>query len=159
MMVNNQEEKICMIYSYDNTDLLPTNFEKLIYYSIKELIENEGITCFLTGSSGIFGAQANTAIYILKRRFPHVRLHLILPYKTQRYFYIRNSGSGLYDDIIFSLDELPEPQEVIRRNNEFMVTNSDCLLTFLHPADRFSSVYETYCYAQRLKRDIFDLRP
>lgn len=159
MMINNQEEKICMIYSYDNADLLPTNLEKMIYYALEDLVENKGVTCFLTGNSGMFDAQANTAIYILKKRFSHVRLHLILPYKTPRYFYIRNSSSGLYDDIIFSINEMPEPREVIRRNNEFMVTNSNCLLTFLHPTDRFSSVYETYCYAQKLKQDIFHLRP
>lgn len=159
MSIYNPNEKVCMFCGYADSSLLPPNSSENIFYEIEQLIQKEGVNCFLTGNIGAFDGMANTAVYTLKKCFSHVRLKLVLPYKIPNYFYINKDHSKIYDEIIFSANVLNSPETAIRCNNEFMVDNSDCLFTFLYQEDRFSSVYETFCYAQKLQRDIFYLTP
>lgn len=73
-------------------------FPKLESY-IEELITEKDVGIFYSGGMGEFDKMCERAVRELKYKYPHVRLHLIIPYMKQALNKNFEYYNGYYDEI------------------------------------------------------------
>lgn len=123
------------------------NLEKVL----ADLIENEGYTDFRAGGARGFDTLAALYILELKTRHPHVKLHLILPCKTQNRYFSRKEDQ-FYKMILERADTVTYIQEeygngVMFRRNRALVDGADMCVALLRKSS--GGTYMTVKYAQR----------
>lgn len=116
-------------------------------------------TTFYTGMAMGFDIIAAEAVLLLKARCEKTRLVCVLPYSMQ--------GSGFpepwrsrYNEIMRCADEVIVMSEgyykgCYSRRNEFLVDNSDCVITWFD--GRTGGTAATIKYAEKMSRQIINL--
>lgn len=125
-----------------------------------ELIEKEGYTDFRTGGACGFDTLAALEVLKLKARYPHIRLHLILPCKNQEK-YFNKTERCFYQTILEKADTKvflhdKYSNSVMHERNRALVDGSDicvALLLRLH-----GGTYYTVNYAKQQKVPVINVK-
>lgn len=132
-----------------------------IYSVLSEVVEDLIISCgvkiFLTGGMGKTDELFASTVRKFKNKYPKIKLILIRPYSSdiekERYIY-RN----IYDDVV-----LPDKivgvhyRQAIPKRNEWMVLNSDFVITYVKSNKQFGGAYTAKRCAQKNNKIIFEL--
>ena len=122
--------------------------DKLIF-----LIEKEDFSDFRAGGATGFDSLAALTVLKLKNKYPHIKLHLLLPCKTQdKYF--SHLEKGLYQYTINGADSVTYVQEHYSREamfarNRALVDGSDLCIACLERLE--GGTYQTVNYARKQK--------
>ena len=146
--------KICCFSG--SRDLSGLNIQELtqsLNNILEDLIENGGFTDFRTGGARGFDTLAALCVLKMKRKYPHIKLHLLLPCKTQdKYF--SHLEKGLYQYTINGADSVTYVQEHYSREamfarNRALVDGSDLCIACLERLE--GGTYQTVNYARKQK--------
>lgn len=117
---------------------IPSGYENVIRKRLDtvlaKLIE-EGITDFLAGGAIGFDMLAEEAVISLKEKYPHIRLHIIVPCANQTVKWSRDNVIR-YEELSSKADEVRLMSEGYYRGcmqvrNRYMVDNSSVLVAYL----------------------------
>lgn len=136
------------------------NVEYALRIALCDVIENWGITRFLTGGMGEFDELFAKNVRSLREKYPQIRLCLVCPYLTKKL----NEGKGLlsllYDAIIIPAElDGTYKKATIPLRNRWMVEQSDVVISAVYRD--FGGAYEAVAYAAKhgvpivQTRDIF----
>ncbi len=130
--------------------------EKVVHDKCEELIIEKGVNCFWVGDYGDFDVLAADTVRQLKRKYPHIKLELILPYITEKINNYKEMYYEKYDNIV--LADIPERTPLkfrILSCNKYMVDNSAFLIAYVDRS--FGGAVKTLEYAQKKGIKIFNL--
>ena len=122
--------------------------EKLI-----DLIENENFTEFRAGGARGFDSLAAVTVLGLKKRYSHIKLHLILPCKDQeRYFTPIEKKLYVYtlnnaDSVVYIQESYTK--EAMFARNRALVDGADFCIAYLERLE--GGTYQTVAYARKSK--------
>ena len=128
---------------------------------LRDLIENEGISCFLAGGALGFDTIAALTVLELKEDFPHIRLKLILPCADQDSKW-RPSQRKLYRDIIARADYVEYiaaaylPGCMQARNRALVEQSSVCVCALRHQAQNSGTEF-TVSLAEAQGRTLYNV--
>lgn len=119
-------------------DISIYDYEKVVAAverALVRLIEDEGVTVFRAGGARGFDCIAASCVLHLKARYPHVKLHLILPCKDQEKYFARHEKL-IYKYVLEGADTVHYIQErysngVMAIRNRALVDGSDVCLAYL----------------------------
>lgn len=123
-------------------DKLPSVLEDLIA---------KGYTIFYDGGYGAFDKKCASAVFSLKRKYPHIKIYKILTYyhhDKEKYEISPYYDGSLYPDI----EELHYKQKITKRN-EWIVDQCDILVCHIEETYK-SGAYNTLKYAQKINKPI-----
>ena len=108
-------------------------YEQLLH-TVQKQIE-QGATCFRTGGAVGFDTMAALAVLSLRKRFPEIRLELILPCPTQTRGWSK-SDTVLYEQIKAQANEVRYVSTgyyagVLQQRNRALVENADVCVAYL----------------------------
>ena len=149
--------KVCTFFGHRDTVLFPDIYKK-IHQTLIDLIENKGVDTFLSGGYSRFDDACSGMVWTLKKQYPHIQLHLILPYPTKKgasispkeTFCFENYDSVSYIDP----DKLFFPKSAFERRNEYMVLQSDYMLCYVILA--FGGAYKAMKKSLKLNKTVFN---
>ena len=126
-----EEIWIRFVVSLDIGDIY-LNLSSELKNSIEKAITEFGITTFYVGENGDFDRMAAGAVRSIKRRYPNIKLILVLPYFTNRI----NEYKEIYEsdfDSIYIPSELADvhPKAAITKRNQIMVDESDLIICYV----------------------------
>lgn len=128
--------------------------DELIEQAIITAIE-AGITTFLNGGQGYFDRRCASIVHSLKKRYPFIRSHLVIPYRT-----FESRDCELFDEIIFPFEEHIESCYTymgnIEKRNRFMVNQSYVAICFLNHTT--GGAGKTLAYARKRNLIIIDVK-
>jgi len=122
---------------------------------VLELIQKNHVTEFWVGNYGAFDWCAASVIYSLKKDYPEIELHLVIPYltkeiETQKEFFRK------YDSIILADIPSNTPRRYgIIKANQFMVNHAQYLICYVQYA--WGGAAKTLEYAEKKSLKIFNL--
>ena len=116
----------CTFFGHRDTgkEIEPTLLEVIV-----DLIENKNVTSFYVGNNGQFDYMVRKILRLIKKSYPQIDYSVVLAYmpreKKELDFYD-------YSDTIFpdGLENTP-PRFAISRRNEWMIKNSDYVVTYV----------------------------
>ena len=124
--------------------------------SIETAITEHSITTFYVGDRGNFDRQASGCVLAMKKKYPHIRLVLILPYFTNKLNEYKEIYESQYDDIIIpSILDGVHPKGAITKRNRWMVDESELIISYI--ARDFGGAYNTVKYASRRNKRIINI--
>ena len=122
------------------------DFSKWLDIILPSLIEG-GATTFYLGGYGDFDSLAAAAVRRQKAVYPHITAILVLAYLN------RETDAARYDDTTYpSLENVP-PRYAIVRRNEWMVRESDVVISGV--TQGWGGAAKTLDYARRKQKIIF----
>lgn len=146
--------KICCFTGHRAISVSSASTLKLkLEATLVDLVENEGFTDFRAGGAIGFDSFAALEVIKLKKKYPHVKLHLILPHKGQDKWF-SHTEKEIYKFTISNADSITYIQErytdgVMFARNRALVDGSDLCLAYL---ERLSGgTYQTVNYARKSK--------
>ena len=117
----------------------------------EDLIQ-KGVETFLSGGQGGFDWLGARVVYELKKKYPHIRNILVIPYLT---FNVLNKE--LFDELLY-----PDGFEkyyfkaAIPKRNRFLVDNSKYAICYV--THGWGGAAQTYEYAQKRGLNILDIK-
>ncbi len=152
--------KICCFTGHRNISdreylKMPEKLDNLI----RELVENEGVTDFRAGGARGFDTFAALAVIRLRNTYPNVKLHLILPCKSQDSRY-SDLEKILYNVTLREADSIHYLQErysrgVMFARNRALVDGADICVAFM--TRLHGGTYQTVNYARKKGTRIINL--
>ena len=116
--------------------------------TIEELII-QGAEEFLLGGYGKFDRMAATAVKAQKKKYPHIKSVLVVPYIN------RSFDKELYDYSEYPpLENTPKRFTILKRN-EYMVNRSDIVIAYV--SHSWGGAAKTFDYALRKKKKMINL--
>ncbi len=124
--------------------------------TIKHLIDEEGISVFLTGGMGDFDSLFSATVRSYKTHYKDIKLILVKPYFSNELNINKEFYQSYYDDIII-------PQEIagcyfksaITKRNKWMIDKSDFVISGVY--QEYGGAYDTIKYAQKNNKQIIEL--
>lgn len=130
--------------------------EPALRRTLIDLIENQGVTRFLTGGMGEFDELFAKAVRSLRGEYQQIRLCLVVPYLTKRLNDQSDLLSTLYDEIILPVElDGANKKTAIPLRNRWVVENSDCVVSAVRRD--FGGAYEAVAYATQCGVQIINL--
>ena len=129
--------------------------EKIKEFAIK-LIAEKGVAEFWVGNYGGFDRCAASAIGAVKKKYPHIKLVLILPYLTKTVSDYKEEYYEKYDEIVIA--DIPEKTPArlkIIKANEYMVDNCDFMICNVEHS--WGGAAKTVEYAKNKNKAIYNL--
>ena len=124
--------------------------------SIETAITEYSITTFYVGDRGNFDRQASGCVLAMKKKYPHIRLVLILPYFTNKLNEYKEIYESQYDDIIIpSILDGVHPKGAITKRNRWMVDESELIIAYI--TRDYGGAYNTVKYASRSNKRIINI--
>lgn len=122
-------------------DALQPRLEALV----EELITEYGVTEFWVGNYGRFDRMARAAVCDAKRKHPHVKLCMLLPYVPVKGISRETAG---VDEVILpsAVDGVPK-RAAIPRLNRYMIDHAAYLIAYVKYIS--NGAYKTLEYAKR----------
>ncbi len=129
------------------------NIEERLESAIESLI-NQGVNIFYDGNYGEFDKKARNAVLNLKKKYPKIRLILVLTYYHENAKHY--SLPDFYDGSVYpELEHIHYKQKITKRN-EWIVDNSDYVIS--HIVNEYKSgAFKTVKYAEKQKKNIIKL--
>lgn len=147
------QDKICCFAGHKDI-YGETELKESVYNKCEELITEKAVNCFWVGHYGNFDGLTARTVRELKKKYPHIKLELILPYITKGVNDYKELYYKDYDNIIMA--DIPERTPTkyrIIKCNQYMVDCSEFLIAFVNYS--FGGAVKTLEYAQ--KRDNIEI--
>ena len=123
---------------------------------IEMLITKENVSEFLVGNYGGFDHIASQAVRELRKVYPHIKLHLVIPYLTKVITEYKEQFYEKYDSIVMADIPLSTPKNLrIIKCNEYMVNKSDFLICCVNHS--WGGAAQTVEYAKKKGANIINL--
>lgn len=123
-----------------------------IEQAIITAIEN-GIEIFLNGGQGNFDKTCAVIVHRLKKRYPHIKSILVIPYRDFRIF-----NDNLFDEIIYPFEAHTFSYYTYKsgspKRNRWAVDHTSVAICFVY---RAGGAEKTLKYAKKQKLRIIDL--
>ena len=123
-----------------------------IEQAIIETIKN-GIETFLNGGQGCFDQICAVIVHRLKKRYPHIKNILVIPYRDFRIF-----NDSLFDEIIYPFEAHTFSYYTYKsgspKRNRWLADHSSVAICFVY---RAGDAEKTLEYAKKQKLKIIDL--
>ena len=121
--------KSCFLFGHaDCPDQVLPRLEQAIETAI-----SNGVTCFYVGNRGAFDRLATTAVKQAKKKFPEVRLYLLLAYHPAERPQELSEG---FDGTYYPLEKTSPRRFAIVRTNEAMLSQVDYVICYVcHPGN------------------------
>lgn len=125
---------------------------------LEQLITEQDVSCFYTGGMGEFDGIFSSAVRILKRTHPQVRLFLVLPYYTANINKERAFFESEYDGLVLpsALDGL-HYKSAIKARNRWMIEQSDYIITCVYKSR--GGAYDAMRYAAAKNKLYLNINP
>ena len=140
-------DKICSFFGHRDVFV---DLSDELKSAVEKAITEFGITIFYVGENGDFDRMAAGAVRSSKRRYPNIKLILVLPYFTNRL----NEYKKIYEsdfDSIYIPSELADvhPKGAITKRNKIMVDESDLVICYI--TREHGGAYTSVKYAKKKK--------
>ena len=148
-------------WRYDEGDPACVALKNLLAEKIGELAE-QGVRHYLSGGAEGTDMYCSLAVLALRDKLPDIKLHCILPCKSQAKKWSLTSQKTYYeildqaDSIVYVNRE--ETRACMLERNRFLVAYSSILLA-VHNGDYRSGTAATVRYARKLGREIYIVHP
>ena len=152
--------KICCFTGHrEIKNISPTVLQERLERTIVDLIENEGVTDFRAGGAKGFDSMAALCVLTLKEKYPHIKLHLVLPHKRQAVRFKRIEKAVYkhtlaHADSVFYVSERYYDGVMFERNRK-LVDGADVCVAFMNKLS--GGTYYTVNYARKKKLDVINL--
>ena len=150
--------KICTFFGHRDT-YLDDEEKAQIRACLINLIEKEGVDAFWFGSYGNFDSACAGITRSLKKEYPHIEMHLLLPYPTKN----DRAGGASYDELefdsfsYFDPDKLLFPKFAISKRNDYMAKNCDFMICYVICG--WGGAFQAMQKAIRSKKTVFNFAP
>lgn len=141
--------KICGFCGHRDCD---DELREQIRATIKDIIENDGITVFYSGGMGDFDRLCEHAVREIQRSNKDIKLYLIKPSFTQKLNTEKEYYSNFYDGIIIPDFDNVHYKRIITKRNEWIVNHSDIILCYV--IRRNGGAYKTLQHALKMNKSI-----
>lgn len=152
--------KICCFTGHrEIKKIKPSVLANRLDKTIVELVENEDVTDFRAGGAKGFDTIAALHVLKFKQKYPHIKLHLILPYKKQAAGFTRFEKQ-LYDFVLQNADTVHYTSEkyydgVLFARNRELVDGADVCVALLEVL--VGVTYQTVNLARKQKTKVINL--
>lgn len=145
--------KICTCFGHRE---IYTDVSRDLSELLENLILSHGVTEFWTGGRGSFDESFSLAVRVLKRRYPDIKLILIVPYFSSDLNTHKQLYESLYDDVVIP-DILANvhPKAAITKRNQWMIEKCDYVITFVYRD--FGGAHIAKKYAKQLGKTVFEI--
>lgn len=109
------------------------DFDEKLEMAIGYAIENLGIWEFWVGGYGKFDFFASLALRKMKKRYPNIRVILVLAYLDKSFDEVdKQFNKQTYDEIVYPpLESVPQRYAIVARN-KWMVDRSDYIIFYVN---------------------------
>ena len=147
------ENKICTCFGHRETY---RPFSRNLSEVLEDLILSEGVTEFWTGGMGNFDGSFSSAVRVLQRKYPDIKLILIKPYfsnelNTNKEYYEYTYDGVVIPDVVAGV----HPKSAIKKRNRWMVENSDFIVTYVFKD--YGVAYDAKKYAEKLGKKVISV--
>ncbi len=148
------ENKICTCFGHREVF---ADISGVLSEVIEDLILSCGVTIFWTGGMGETDEIFASTVRQLKEKYPQIKLILIKPY-TRDLRREKLCFRNIYDDVV-----IPDAvaganyRQAIPMRNEWMIYNSNFIITYVNPNKHFGGAYNAKRYAQKNQKIIFEI--
>ena len=148
-------------YLWDENSPESISLKSKIRNSIIELIENKGVTHFISGMAIGVDMICAEVILDLKSKYPYITLECAIPCETQA-----NKWTEKYRDRYFSIIEMSDKETLLQthytadcmhKRNRYMVDNSDYVIAVWNGSP--SGTGKTVLYAKENNKEIIQIKP
>ena len=126
---------------------VPEDIQERLEEVVEQHILQCGVTCFTVGHYGAFDGMAAQAVKEAKKKYPEVRLYLLLPYHPHDQPIPTPKG---YDGTYYppGMETIPKRAAIVQANRR-LVNESDYLIAYLKHCGNTRDLVE---YAQRREK-------
>lgn len=148
-------------FGSDETDERCVKLKNTLYAKARELIENEGVTKFISGLALGVDTFAAEAVLLLKEEFPEIILEAAIPCEDQPAFW-KTSDRTRYYKIAERCDISTVLQKkytngCMQKRNRYMVDNSDIVIAVWDGSSGGTEL--TVRYAEKTGKKILPILP
>ena len=128
------------------------NITEKIVTAVKKAAE-QGCELFYTGAMGEFDEIFSSAVRIMKKTYPNIKLVYVKPYLTKEINESRDYFYSLYDDIIIPT-ELADIhyKTVITKRNQWIIDKCDVVIGYT--IRDYGGAYKAIGYAKKKGKEI-----
>ena len=139
-------------FGSDETDERCVKLKNTLYAKARELIENEGVTKFISGLALGVDTFAAEAVLLLKEEFPEIILEAAIPCEDQPAFWKTSDRTRYY-----KIAERCDISTVLQKRNRYMVDNSDIVIAVWDGSSGGTEL--TVRYAEKTGKKILPILP
>ena len=140
--------KSCAFFGHRYYDYEP--FEDKLEKIIENLI-NLGVTEFYCGERGYFDAYCRSTVAKLRKKYPQIRLILVLSYRPNKNFVLPT----YYDESVYLLEEKVPLKFAICHTNRELIKLVDCVVVAV--CHTFGGAFAACTYANRLEKKVINI--
>ena len=135
---------------------LYANIESELEEVLDKIIQKNDDVVFLTGGMGETDGKFSSCVRRLKRKYPHIRLLLIMPYLTNELNTYKDYYISSFDDIIIP-EELMGTyyKSAIGKRNRWMVDHSEIVIDCTYRD--YGGAYTAIKYALRKNKKVISI--
>lgn len=124
------------------------NIDEQLDQLLKDIINKYHSVTFMTGNMGATDRKFISAVVRFRKKYPAVKLLLIMPYLTTDLNKFKDYYENLYDDILVPDELMGEHyKSAIEKRNRWMVDKSDIIIDCTYRD--FGGAYKAVKYAKR----------
>ena len=126
--------------------------------ALSEMVQTEDEYVFYSGGMGDFDIMCEAAVRRLKKKYPHLNIHLklVLPYMTNQINRDKEYYEAKFDDIIVPMELMgTHYKSAIKKRNRWMVDRADVVLAYIYRD--FGGAFDTVKYASRQGKRVLNL--
>jgi len=145
---------ICTFFGHRDT---PTDIRPELERTIRELIEQAGVTMFYVGHQGTFDAMAGSLLAQLQEEYAQMEYAIVLPYlytsEDQLPYLVQRGAPSVFPE---GLEHVP-PRFAIARRNRWMVEQADIVVAYVRYT--WGGAHQFRELARKKGKRIMDLAP
>ena len=124
-------EKICCGFGHRKI-IRKKEVEDIIFETVLDLISKNRVTEFMIGENGDFDSCFLSAVMRAKRKYPDVKLTLVLPYFSNKLNRDKEYYVSFYDDVIIPTEVVGcHYKEAIKKRNQWMIDNTLYVISYI----------------------------
>lgn len=133
------------------------NIDKELKSALINLIENDGVSVFMTGGNGQLDSKFLSIVRELKTTFKQIKLVLVKPYFSGELNTNKDYYEIMYDDVIIP-DELAgcHYKSAITKRNRWMIDKCDFVIDCTYRD--FGGAVDAIKYAKRTNKTVIEIK-
>lgn len=140
-----------------------TGLKKILYNTLESYIKNYGLTDFYAGGAVGWDTISAMTVLKLKKIYPDIRLHLILPCSSEEQ---TKKWTAQQQSVFYNLLSLADSAEYtsqhyyngcMKTRNARLVEYADICFCYLKPDNKYSGTSQTVNMAKKKHIDIINL--
>ena len=125
-------------------EVMPKEDVRLWLYKKVEKLIHSGVNTFALGGYGEFDLMAESVVWELKKKYPKIKMILVLPYQNNKIY------KKQYDGVLYpNLGEISKQYAIVHRNR-WMVEWSDIVVAYV--IHKGGGAFKTLEYAKKKKK-------